>query len=166
METTFNQTDPLTKSRKCIICGKEYTIVGKSFLGKLECREHASAYIAKIGKKYVWPCCGVESSHSSVGEFYNGTYSIERRGCVRCDHKDGDFTPYCRRPAIDHAKSGVKYTYGDPDVVIPKEVIERGLVDPEASQTKPLTAYRTVVYLFDRAEAEKVNKNRPKFERD
>ena len=166
MDTTFTQRDPLTEPRKCIVCGKEYTIAGKPFLGKLDCREHASAYLIKVGQKYVWPCCGVVSSHVSVDEFYKGTYDMERRGCVRCDHKDGDFTPYCRRPEIDHAKVGIKYTYGDPDVVVPTEVIDRGLVKPVASQTQRLTAYRTVIYLFDREKAKEVNKNRPRFERD
>lgn len=167
MDAEFEEeTDPLAVSRTCKICKTVYTLGGKDFLGRLGCREHASEYIIKQGGRFVWPCCGVQSSHATPSDFYAGAYQMSLRGCVRCDHKDDSFVPYNRREPVDRASKGIEYSYGDPSVVVPRAVIERKYIHPEESQTEPLTATRTEIYLYDRKGAEDVNKNRPRFPRD
>jgi len=167
MESNFNKEDPLTKWRKCLICGTNYTIAGKSFLGTHQCREHASPYIIKIGvKKFVWPCCGVESSDANVAEFYKGRYHMNYRGCVPCDHKDDKYDPYCTRPKIDHKQTGLEYKHGDNDVVVPVEAINREMIAPLPANVSTLTTYRSVICLYDAKEAERINKNRPVIKKD
>lgn len=133
----------LELKKNCAVCSLPFCTL--SALGKLECREHASEFIATAEDgTFYWPCCNQKADTPNVNYFYSTIRLDSAQGCVKCDHKP-DLIPYCLRSCSSDPKK--TYHYGNPIIRVKKTLVPR--IGCKESQCVELNATSVLVYMYD-----------------